>query len=230
MQAGNAGNYYLVATNLIGGPANSSPSLLTVINADTTYAIRFSDTNAITTANAVLIQPGIVAGAAVFGGTATVVTLSNGKSITFTADGSVASVAPGNAPGNFAYPAPNTTGNANFDSVLQWANPDLGPKTITVKNLVAGHNYSVLLIGLDARGLPSVVGSAPARLAYFQDPVLANDVSSTFQMGQNVYVMASFKAQTTTQTIIEQLPTGNNGNMNALVITTMCRGWSRRQA
>ncbi len=128
-------------------------------------------------------------------------------------------VAPGNTPGAFAYPAPNTTGNANFDAVLnQWVMLDLGPKTITVKNLVAGHNYSVLLIGLDARGLPSVAGSAPARFAYFQDPVVATDVSPTFQMGENVYVMASFLAQTTTQTIIETLPTGNNGDMNALVV------------
>ncbi len=214
VQAGNAGNYKLQASNL-AGTGSSSQSTLTVV--DSTYAIHFSATNAITTADATLNHPGVVTGAAVFGGTAEVVTLGNGSSLTFTANGSVASVTPGNT-GAFAYPSPNTTGNANFDAVLNQCSADLGPKTITLNNLVAGHNYSVLLTGLDARGLPSVAGSAPARFAYFQDPVVATDVSSTFQMGQNVYVMASFLAQTTTQTIIEQLPTGNNGNMNALVV------------
>ncbi len=214
VQAGNAGNYYLIATNFIGS-ASSSPSLLSVV--PSTYAIHFSATNVITTADAVLNQPGVVAGAAVFGGTAKVVTLGNGSSVTFTADNSVASVSGGNT-GAFAYPAPATTGNANFDAVLNQCNFDLGPKTITLNNLVPGHNYSVLLIGLDERGLPSVVGSAPARLAFFQDPVVATDASSTFHMGDLVYVMASFLAQSATQTIIEQLPTGNNGNMNALVV------------
>ncbi len=215
VQAGNTGNYYLVATNLAGGPASSSPSSLTVV--PSTYAIHFGATNAITTADAVLNHPGVVTGAAVFGNTATLVTLGNGSSLTFTANGSVATVAPGNTGGNFAYPAPNTTGNTNFDAVLNQCNFDLGPKIITLNNLVAGHNYSLLLIGLDARG-GLVAGSASARLAYFQDPVVPTDVSSTFHMGDNVYVMASFLAETTTQTIIEQLPTANNGNMNALVV------------
>jgi hypothetical protein len=215
VQAGSAGNYKLKASNLAGGPAESSPSLLTVV--PSTYAIHFSATNAITTADAVLNHPGVVTGAAVFGNTAQVVTLGNGGSLTFTADNSVASVDFGNTGGNFAYPAPNSTGNANFDAVLNQCNFDLGPKTITLNNLVAGHNYSVLLIGLDVRG-GLVAGSASARLAYFQDPVVPTDVSSTFHMGDSVYVMASFLAETTTQTIIEQLPTGGNGNMNALVV------------
>ena len=216
VQAGNVGNYYLTATNLAGGPASSSPVPLTVV--PSTYAIHFGTTNAITTADAALNQPGVVTGAAVFGNTAEVVTLANGNSLTFTANNSVASVSPGNTGGAFAYPAPNTTGNTNFDAVLNQCNFDLGPKTITLNNLVAGHNYSVLLIGLDDRGLPTLANSAPARYAYFQDPVVPTDVSSTFQMGDSVYVMASFLAETNTQTIIEQLPTGNNGNMNALVV------------
>ncbi len=214
VQAGSTGQYYVNASNLAGGPVSSSPSTLTVI--PSTYAIHFGATNAITTADAVLNHPGVVAGAAVFGGTAKLVTLGNGSSLTFTANGSVATATPGGT-GAFAYPAPNTTGNTNFDAVLNQCSVDSGPKTITLTNLVAGHNYSVLLIGLDARGTPAG-GGAPARFAYFQDPVDATDVSSTFQMGQNVYVMASFLAQTTTQKIIEQLPTGNTGNMNALVV------------
>jgi len=215
VQAGNAGNYYLTAANLAGGPASSGQTTLTVVPA--TYEIYFGATNAITTADAVLNQPGVVTGAAVFGGTAEVVTLSNGSNITFTADGSVASVSPGNTGGNFAYPAPNTTGNPTFDAVLNQCTFDLGPETIYLNNLVAGHKYSVLLIGLDDRGLPAN-GGAPARFAYFQDPVAPTDVSSTFQMGDSVYVKAAFLAQTTTQTIIEQLPTSGDGNMNALVV------------
>jgi hypothetical protein len=215
VQAGSAGYYYLIATNHAGGPVSSSPSSLTVT--PSTYAIHFGATNAITTADAVFSHPGVVTGAAVFGNTAEVVTLGNGSSLTFTANNSVASVAPGNTGGAFAYPSPNTTGNINLDAVLNQCNYDLGPKTITLNNLVAGHNYSVLLIGLDVRG-GLTAGSASARLAYFQDPVVPTDVSSTFHMGDSVYVMASFLARTTTRTIIEQVPTANNGNMNALVV------------
>ena len=204
----------MIATNRVGGPVSSSSSSLTVT--PSTYAIHFGATTAITTADAVLNHPGVVTGAVVFGGTAKVVTLGNGSSLTFTNNASVATVSGGNI-GAFAYPSSLTTGNTNFDAVLNQCNYDLGPKTITLNNLVAGHNYSVLLVGLDARQV-GVAGSASARLAYFQDPVVATDVSSTFQMGDNVYVMASFLARTTTQTIIEQLPTANNGNMNALVV------------
>jgi hypothetical protein len=209
--------YYVVASNFANGQSNSAPSsVATLTTYDPAYMIHFSSTNAITTADAVLNQPGVLIGAEVFGTNAEVVTLSNGTNVTFKADGSVASVTPGNT-GAFAYPAPNTTGNANFDAVLNQCSADLGPKTITVNNLVAGHKYSVLLIGLDARGLP-INGGAPARFAYFQDPHDLTVVSPTFQMGQNVYLMASFLAQTTTQNIIEQLPTGNNGDMNTLVV------------
>jgi Concanavalin A-like lectin/glucanases superfamily/Immunoglobulin I-set domain len=206
-------DYYVLASNSAGSVPSSVAILTTV---DPTYAIHFGTTNAITTADAVLNQPGVLTGAAVFGGTAEVVTLSNGSNVTFTANGSVATVTGANQ-GAFAYPAPATTGNANFDAVLNQCNFDSGPKTVTVNNLVAGHKYSVLLIGLDARGTVAG-GGAPARFAYFQDPAASTDVSPTFQMGQNVYVMASFLAQTTTQNIIEQLPTGNAGNMNALVV------------
>jgi hypothetical protein len=75
-----------------------------------------------------------------------------------------------------------------------------------------GQYYSVQLFGLDDRTPENV------RLADYQDPNYALDVSSTFQMGDNVYVVGAFWASNTTQNIRMNLPTGNSGNLNALVV------------
>ena len=157
--------------------------------------------------------PGTIVGAAVFGGTPQTVTLTNGQVINFTADGSVATTT-GNGTFSGAYPAgtANTTGNANFDAVLAEASYDGGPKTISLNNLTVGGYYSVQLFGLDDRSPES------SRLASYQDPNYSLDVSPTFTMGTNAYVVGTFVASSATMTIQMNLPTGNNGNMNALVV------------
>ncbi len=171
----------------------------------------------ITTADATLNQPGILLGAEVFGGTEAVVTLTNGTRIDFKADGSVAG-ATGVGLTNNCYPADNvgaTTGNPNFDAVLAQASRDGGPKSITLKGLTPGIRYSVQLFALDDRA------AGAARTAYFQDPGLVTDVSQTFTLGANVSVTGTFTALATNQTIIEVLPNGGLGNLNALILRSV---------
>jgi len=171
----------------------------------------------ITTADATLSPPSgsVLVGAAVFGGTAYTVTLTNGTQINFTANGSVATATgSGTATGSFS----GNTSNANFNAVLNEFNYDGGPKTITLNNLTAGSRYIVMFFGLDDRSPENL------RQAYLQDPNLSGDVSQTWQMGSNVCVMGAFTATSSTKTLIEQL-VGNSsggdvssGNANALVL------------
>ena len=171
----------------------------------------------ITTADATLSPPSgsVLVGAAVFGGTAYTVTLTNGTQINFTANGSVATATgSGTATGSFS----GNTSNANFNAVLNEFNYDGGPKTITLNNLTAGSRYIVMFFGLDDRSPENL------RQAYLQDPNLSGDVSQTWQMGSNVCVMGAFTATSSTKTLFEQLP-GNSsggdvamGNANALVL------------
>jgi len=171
----------------------------------------WSAPTAITTADATLNQPGTVVGAAVFGYDSKVVALGNGTTIFFTSDGSVATATgAGTTYGAFTT---NTTGNAIFDSVLTQFNYDNGPKTITLNNLVVGQQYAVQLFALDDR-----TPGPNARHANFQDPADGTDVSATFLMGANDYVIATFTATASTASIQENLPDGNGGNINALVL------------
>ena len=171
----------------------------------------WSAPTAITTADTTLNQSGTVVGAAVFGYDSKLVVLGSGATIHFTSDGSVATATgAGTTYGAFST---NTTGNAVFDSVLTQFNYDNGPKTITLNNLVVGQQYAVQLFALDDR-----TPGPNARHANFQDPADGTDVSATFLMGANDYVIGTFTATATTESIQENLPDGNGGNINALVL------------
>ncbi len=212
--AGDIANYTLVVTNSVGSVTSS---VVTITEVATSARIVWSATNLITTADDVLNQGGYMVEAATFGNTNYLVTLINGTSINFVAGGSAASVN-GNGVNYNGYNTPNTynpgqtTGNADFDNVLNAFSYDGGPKYVTVKNLIPGSQYNVLLIGL----LDDPTWAY--RTAYFQDPLDPTDVSSTFMMSDNVYVVGTFTALSTNQTIIEQCPLSGNGNMNALVV------------
>ncbi len=171
----------------------------------------WSSPTAISTADTTLTQSGTVAGAAVFGNDSKLVTLGTGANIFFTADGSVATATgAGMTYGAFST---NTTGNASFNSVLTQFNYDSGPKTITLNNLVVGQQYAVQLFALDDRS-----SGTRARHANFQDPVDNANVSATFIMGDKAYVIGTFTATNSTQTIQENLTDGGGGNINALVL------------
>jgi hypothetical protein len=137
----------------------------------------------------------------------------------FTTDASIAT-ATGLGTATGAYATNNTTGNANFDAVLNEFFYDGGPKTIYIINgngLVVGQQYSVQLFGVDDRN----DASESNRLANYQDPNDAGDVSATFKMGDNVYVIGTFTASNSTEMIEMNLPTGNAGNINALVLRAL---------
>jgi hypothetical protein len=218
LQLGDAGNYQLAATNPIGDSA-SSPAVLTVNDiALAKYGwqppVPFNGLNA----DQILTNvAGAFVGAAAFGNAGELVTLGDGRILNFSTDGSIATATGlGTAAG--AYPGVTTvsTTNANFDAVLNRFSWDGGPKTITLNNLVMGEQYSVQIFALDDRG-----GDISARLGNFQDPADAGDVSATFAMGDNVYVVGTFLAANTSETIQMNLPTGNNGSLNALVLRAL---------
>jgi alpha-L-fucosidase len=177
----------------------------------------------ITTADATLNLPGTVVEAACFGATSSsiAVTLTNGTNIVFYGNGSVATCNGTGTATSGAFTT-NTTGNANFNAVLNGFVYDGGPHTITLKNLVPGQLYSVQFFALDDRSLG---GSEYARQCNFQTPGNATNSSATFAMGNNVYVVGTFVAAGTNMVIQQNLPTSNNGNLNALAVRQLpCAG------
>ena len=224
LQFSDAGNYRLAATNAIGDNASTAATLtvndISLAKYNWQAPVPFNGLNAdqILTNSA-----GAFVGAAAFGGTEYLVTLGNGRVMDFTTDSSIAAATGGGISGQsfFAYPAgtTNTTGNANFNAVLAEFSYDGGPKTISVNNLIAGEQYSVQIFGVDDRA--DAGGVESNRLANFQDPNDAADVSATFKMGDNVYVVGTFTAANTTENIQMNLPTGNAGGINALVLRAL---------
>jgi len=90
---------------------------------------------------------------------------------------------------------------------------------------VVGRTYSVQLFALDDRNDSSAESS---RQASFQHPKNPSDVSATFLMGDNVFVIGTFTAppngaSTNVNVVIqENLPTGPGyGNINALVVRAL---------
>lgn len=220
LQFADAGLYRLAATNAIGGSA-SSPATLVVNDVSSakyqwSAPVPFDGLNA----DQILTNPaGAFVGAAAFGSTAYQVSLSDGRILNFATDGSIAT-ATGAGTATGAYPAGTglTTGNASFDAVLNGFSYDGGPKTITLNNLLVGEKYAVQIFGVDDR---NVGGSESNRLANFQDLYDNADVSATFTMGDNVYVIGTFTAANSSEYIQMNLPTGNAGSLNALVLRAL---------
>jgi hypothetical protein len=224
LQAGQSGAYALVASNQLGSLTNT-PITLTV-EPFTQFA--WSPPAPITTADATLGQIGTVLGAADFSLQDTVVTLTDGTNIDFTGDSSVATAAGNDTYNGFLNGLALTT-NANFNAVLNGANYDGGVKVITLNNLTPGNLYAVQLFAIEDRwGDQSQNEPIPLRQVYYQDPNDTNNISQTVAEGDNDYVVGTFTANATTQTIFEQLPgilgvagTAGNGNANALVIYSL---------
>ncbi len=228
LQFANAGAYQLTATNSIDGGISTPATLMVLDPAGLQFSwsapVPFNGLNA----NQILTNvsggaTGIV-GAAVFGNTPLSVTLASGHVVQFKNDGSVATTT-GFGPAAVAYPAGtgNTTGNANFDAVLNQFRYDGGPHTITLNGLIPGERYAVQLFAVDNRG-DGTAGSISNRLSNFQDgddAAISIETSATYKMGDNAYVIGTFYASNSTETIQQNLPTGNNGNINALVIRAL---------
>ena len=176
--------------------------------------ISFGAATAITTADATLGLAGTVITAADFGAGNQTVTLTGGQVINFDGSGANATVVGGNATTTGAFTSTSTsTGNTNFNSVLNGFNYDSAAgtnntKQITLSGLTAGQQYSLQLFGLDDRS-----GSI-ARTLSFSD--FSGDSSGLITSGANDYVLGTFTAASSFETITESVP--NGGNINALVL------------
>jgi hypothetical protein len=154
------------------------------------------------------------------GGSPITVTNSMGYPIVFAAAGNWASLSGGNGYGNGANT--NQTGNANFNTCLDDIYYDNATHTLTLSGLVVGQQYQVQLFALDDRsGLSPVAASG--RLVNWQDPADPYDLSSTYAMSDNVYLLGTFTASSNVMTI-QQNVLFNAGNFNCLVLRTV--GWN----
>jgi len=217
----NMADYRVVASSAYGSVTSSPAATLTVSGPP---QFVWAAPAPITTADATLNLSGTIVGAEVFGGTATLVTLTNGTTVYFDASSSAASLTGGYGTATGAFTS--DTGNPNFNSVLSQFTWDGGPDVITLNNLIPGQQYSVQLFSIDDRTDIAGDGSQPFRVANFQDPNDPNDISDSFQLGQNVYTLATFTASSSSVGIQVNMPDDtdgsvNDGNVNAVVIRAL---------
>jgi hypothetical protein len=226
---GDTGYYRLFATNSEGNLA-STASQLTVMAGAVKYLwslpMSFVGLNAdqiLTTfpntkiAGAMLTQNGV---------DPVTVTLSSGSPIAFARPNTWATLAGGTGFGGGAFPGTNvytTTGNAQFNTCLNNFYSDGDARTITMNGLVVGQQYSVQLFALDGRG-GTLNPPAILRTANYQDPADPTDSSATFTMADFVYVVGTFYASNTTETIQQNLLNNGAGNFNCMVLRAI--GWN----
>ena len=179
----------------------------------------------LTTAQIFTNTPGTIIGAVGFGieEPTPVIFLTNYAPVVFDifADPTIASVSGtnGNAYGTGTFPAATayTTGNTNFNSVLN--NFVYNNKTLTINliNLVPGATYSAQIFCVDDRT------NTASNNVSFQNPAIPTNISSTYAVGTNAYVVGTFtvptnSAGTLTNYTIQQNLSSTNGVINALVL------------
>ncbi|MGB7768808.1 MAG: hypothetical protein WBN22_08140 [Verrucomicrobiia bacterium] len=188
-----SGYYRLSATNSQGGPAYSDWGDLTVLPAATAQ-IQWSAKVPFTGMTAAQIlngTPGAFFEAESFNNYGTVLSVTNGTTVfVFDTTGVSASETGGYTTWPNQYNG--TTGDTNLDSVL--GTVEEGVETITLNNLTAGRRYSAQLFAFDDN-------EGPALEANFSDPNDLADVSQSFAMGDNVYVVGTFMATNATEAI-----------------------------
>jgi hypothetical protein len=218
--------YRLAATNICGqdwGIYSSSATYLGVIP-DEGKQITWSDPVKFAglTADQILGTPTgyIMGGAEANDAGRQVVSLGNGTPVAFTYQtwSWVAN------PGTRNTGARNNafdTGNANLNTVLDGYDNNAGPKQILLSNLVVGQQYSVQLFGCDNR--TTITPTADLRLVNYQSPGDDADVSGTFTMSDNMYVIGTFTATNNYQMIQENLlwSIATAGNYNAAVLRAL---------
>lgn len=170
--------------------------------------ITWGTPTAIATADATLTQTGTVLEAAYMGSAPVNVTLSNGEIITFQAaslNGSSSS-APVNVTGDTSAEVgafSGNTGNANFDTVLNCFDGGVTRRDITIKNLVAGRDYSVQLFALDNRNSTTQAWTA----SYADTADYSGNNSAAFTMGESKYVIGAFTATASSEMVYERCHT-----------------------
>ena len=201
----------------------STAAIIAASGTATAAPITWAAPVAITTADAALTMGSGVAGAEAWGGGNTTVTLASGEQIYFqngTTNGSNSfastSGAYGTTTGNTA--GYNGTSNGAFNTVLGDFEYD-GAQALTLQNLVVGTQYIVQLFAVDQRYC------CGGNSQYYSDASGNLSLGSQFDAGN--YVLGTFIADTTTETIIAYNTYGSLGgsggietNLNAVVLYT----------
>lgn len=163
-------------------------------------SIIWSSPTAIGSANTALSQPLTVVGAEAWGGGNTTVTLGSGATIFFIQGSQNGANSFASTSGSFGVTGGDTAqfsnANTNFQKVLGDFEYD-GNQVLTLHNLTVGGSYALQIFGIDDRGC------CGADSEYFSTNISGNtDTSQSFQYFQNQYVIGSFIADGTDQTVI----------------------------
>ena len=206
-----------------GNPAAGVPVTFTspAAGASGNFGVAWGFVTPITTDVATLTQSGTVLEAAQWGSSGTIAVTGSYGTINFqpgtinSGGGAVAdTTAVGTGTGAFS----GSTGNAAFDSVLSgfaFDESSLPYHTVTLFGLTPGQTYSVQLFGLDDRA----DGESGRVNSYADGSGL--DQSSSYVEGSNSYVIGTFIAQGTTESVRVNLGAGQSGNINALVVRSL---------
>jgi hypothetical protein len=213
-QVSNTGYYSLQASNHLSGanPTNSTWVQLVILPASSA-AIQWSAPVAITnlTAAQILGLPGLFVGACSYGA-ASVVTVTIGDSIFTFNTGTFYGLGGGFGGGKTGVYTGPSTGDTNLDTVLGIDEEDSSPASITLNSLI-GQLYSVQLFAInDTAGSLREISFAPST-----DPA---DVSPAFQMGDNVYVLGTFLATSSSQ-VITQNEADGHGYMSCVIVRNL---------
>jgi hypothetical protein len=212
-QTSQSGYYRLQASNSQGGPTNSAWAQLTVFPATNAF-IKWSAAVPISglTAAQVLGLPGTFLEAESFYG-ASALSVTLGSAVyAFDNTGTAVSTTSNIRQINNAYSGPST-GDANLDTILDTCIENMGSPTITLNNLTTGLRYSVQLFAINDT-------AGASRFACYSVEGDSADVSPTFMMGEDVYLVGTFAATNTTQTLVQNNLDGH-GYIGAVVVRVL---------
>lgn len=212
-QTNNSGYYSLQALNSQSGgvPTNSSWMQLSVGGASSSLftwgpPVPFNGQTSVQILGA---PAGMFFEAEVFNGSGGNVNVGNAVYV-FDSTGASASITGTGGPGTSAIAFSGTTGDPNFDSILGEEQEDEGTPTITLHNLTVGTQYSVQLFALDDTHDSS-------RFTAFADPNNAADVSQSYTVGANDYIVGAFIANAS-DVVINQVLANFHGYMGSVVV------------
>jgi hypothetical protein len=218
-----AGFYQLYASNSVGEAYSAAPGYVQILTG--TPKIIWSAALPFTFLSAEQILTNFpstnkIAGALVGQGTAITVTLTNAgnQQIVFAPRGATAWANVTGGAGQTTGANTNRTGNTPFNNCLNAKYYDGGTHMVVMSNLIVGQKYQVQLFALDD-------GAAYlTRAITWQDPADVNDVSATYMMGDNAYMLGTFTAANTVETIQQNLLSAGAANFNCMVLRTV--GWT----
>jgi hypothetical protein len=233
LQTNNTGYYILVASNSVSPYiANSSWAQLTVEPiTDETFTWQAPVTiDGLTASQILTTPPGYFLEGAYFGTTAgPIYVTNNGEVYSFFGNGSAASISSDVSEyGNVGawLGGTNTTGNASLDTVLNNytanASSTTPYHTITLHNLQAGQQYSMQLFTIENQDV--------GRFCNFQDPENDADISATYAIGNNDYVIGTFTAQSTDVAVQQNLLTVLTGTALGDIDAVIVRALSYQPA